>query len=424
MQHDIDKSKFGNRADDMVEAIEKCVHCGFCLSACPTYTVLGEEMDSPRGRIYLMKNVLEEQLSAEEAQPYIDRCLGCVGCVPACPSGVEYGSLLMGYRAFTESERKRPLIDSISRRLICETLPYPKRFRMAVRTGKIGRLVKPALPDKIGAMLGLIPDILPKSNPLPEIYPAKGERRARVALLAGCVQQVLAPEINWATLRVLAENGVETIIPKEQGCCGSIMMHIGEDQRAMKLAQHNLDIFSEDVDAIITNSAGCGSGMHEYPLLFKNQPNAEQAHQFADKVMDISVFLNELGIRAPTSLPEPITVVYQDACHLRHAQGIYDAPRNLLNTIPNLTIAELNDDGLCCGSAGTYNLEQPDIAQDLGRRKATRIIDTQADIVASGNIGCLTQIETHLVQQNHGLPIYHMIQLLDMAYRGMNLKDG
>lgn len=418
MQHNIDKSKAGPRADAMVEAIEKCVHCGFCLSACPTYAVLGEEMDSPRGRIYLMKNVLEEQITVEDAQPYIDRCLGCVGCVPACPSGVEYGELLMGYRAQAEAEQSRPLMDKLTRTLICETLPYPNRFRMAVRTGKIGKLVEAALPDQLGAMLGLIPDSLPSAPALPTVYPAKGETRARVALLSGCVQQVLEPDINWATLRVLAENGVETLIPKGQGCCGSLMMHIGEERRAMTLAQNNLDIFPGDVDAIVTNAAGCGSGMAEYPLLFKGTAQEQAAQQFAHQVKDIAVFLDELGITPPPELPKSVTVAYQDACHLRHAQGVYAAPRKLLNLIPNLTVAELNDGGLCCGSAGIYNLEQPEIAEELGQRKAEQIIQTGAEMVVSGNIGCLTQIESHLAKQGHPLPIYHTIQVLDMAYQG------
>lgn len=423
MQHNIDKTKLGPRADAMTEAIEKCVHCGFCLSACPTYAVLGEEMDSPRGRIYLMKNVLEEHISAGDAQPYIDRCLGCVGCVPACPSGVEYGELLMGYRAQVAAEQSRPLMDSLTRTLICETLPYPKRFRLAVQSGKIGKLVQAALPEQLGAMLGLIPDTLPPSAPaLPAVYPAKGETRARVALLSGCVQQVLEPDINWATLRVLAENGVETLIPRGQGCCGSLLMHIGEDRRAKGLAQNNLSVFPDDVDALITNAAGCGSGMAEYPLLFKGMAQEQAAEQFAGKVKDISVFLDELGIIPPPELPEPVTIAYQDACHLRHAQGVYAAPRKLLNSIPNLKLVELNDGGLCCGSAGIYNLEQPDIAHELGQRKAALIMQTQADMVVSGNIGCLTQIESHLAGEGHPLPICHTIQVLDMAYQGRSSR--
>jgi len=421
MQHSIDIEKYGPRGEAMVQAVHSCVHCGFCLSACPTYKLLGEEMDSPRGRIYLMKEVLEENLSAEEAQPYLDRCLGCVACMPACPSGVGYGELLMSYRALTEAKRKRPLLDSVARSLIVETLPYPNRFRLAVQSGKIGRVLKGAVPEKIGAMLELLPKSVPKSNPLPsQVYPAKGERRAKVALLSGCVQTVLDPEINWATLCVLAENGVETIIPPDQGCCGSILMHIGEADRARQLARQNLQSFPspKDVDAIITNAAGCGSGMREYGLLFKGMAEEVQAEDFAHKVKDITVFLDELGLRSSPALSKPLKVAYHDACHLLHAQGVRNPPRNLLKSIGNLTLLELNDGGMCCGSAGTYNIEQPELAHQFGQRKVERILSTGAEAVVSGNIGCLTQIQTHLRLKGQILPLYHTIQLLDLAYRG------
>ena len=401
----------------MADAIQSCVHCGFCLAACPTYHVLGEEMDSPRGRIYLMKSVLEGGISAEEAMPYIDRCLGCMGCMPACPSGVQYDDLLTSYRAQQEAGRKRPLIDSAARRLIVETLPYPNRFRAAARLGKVGKLVQSALPEQLGAMLGLVPDTLPPAQPLPAFVPAQGKRRARVALLRGCVQTVLAPEINTATVAVLAANGVEVVIPEKQGCCGSILSHIGEADRARQLARHNLQVFPHDVDAIVTNAAGCGSGMHEYGLLFRGEAEQNSAEKFAHRVQDISVFLDELGlIGLPAEQPSRI-VAYHDACHLAHAQGVTSPPRRLLSQIPNLTLRELGDDGLCCGSAGTYNLEQPEIAHQLGQMKAQRIIDTGADTIVMGNIGCMTQIVTHLAQLGRPLPVKHTIQLLAEAYK-------
>lgn len=416
MQHSIHIEQLGPRGAAMASAIQSCVHCGFCLAACPTYQVLGQEMDSPRGRIYLMKGVLEKAISAEEAQPHIDRCLGCLACVPACPSGVAYGDLLMGYRARVEEKRKRPLLDQTARTLICETLPYPNRFRLAARAGRLGLLLQSALPEQIGAMLGLLPPKLPSAQPLPDFYPAQGERRARVALLAGCVQQVLAPEINWATLRVLAANGVETVIPQGQGCCGSILMHIGEDKKAQQLARANFRAFPTDVDAIITNAAGCGSGMKEYGLLFAGLPEETAARTFAHLVKDVTVFLDELGLTSPPGLLQPLRAVYQDACHLRHAQGVVDPPRRLLRAVPNLTLLELNDGGLCCGSAGTYNIEQPHIAAELGQMKAQCILATGAAAVISGNIGCLTQIQTHLARQQRPLPIYHTLQILDVAY--------
>ncbi len=417
MQHNISTQQYGPQGETMAKAIQSCVHCGFCLAACPTYRVLGQEMDSPRGRIYLMKSVLEKKLSAEAVQPYIDRCLGCVGCVPACPSGVPYGKLLMSYRGLTEPTRKRSLMDKAARKMIVETLPNPERFRTAATSGQVGKLLSGAMPPKFKAMLELLPKSLPQSQPLPEIYPAQGERRARVALLAGCVQMVLDPEINWATLRVLAANGVETIIPQGQGCCGSIMMHIGEAQQAQTLAGNNLARFNlDDIDAVITNAAGCGSGMKEYGVLFKGTDQAGQAEAFAAKVRDISTFLAELGLRTPPELAQPLKVAYHDACHLLNAQGIKNAPRTLLTSIPNLTLLELGDGGLCCGSAGTYNIEQPEIAYELGQRKADHILNTGAEAIASGNIGCLTQIQSHLESKGQPLPLYHTIKLLDMAY--------
>jgi glycolate oxidase iron-sulfur subunit len=417
MQHKINVEQYGARGAAMAAAVRACVHCGFCLAVCPTYQVLGQEMDSPRGRIYLMKGVLEEAISVAEAQPHLDRCLGCLACMPACPSGVGYNELLLSYRAMVEAERQRPLLDQAARTLICETLPYPNRLRLAARSGKLARLAAGVLPESIHAMLKLLPEKLPPARPLPAVYPAQGKRRARVALLAGCVQQVLAPEINWASLRVLAANGVETVIPPDQGCCGSILMHIGEGQRAEALARANLRAFPTDVEAIITNAAGCGSGMKEYGLLFAGQPEETAAQAYAGRVQDITVFLDELGMVPPSGLPQPLRAVYQDACHLRHAQGVIDPPRRLLAAVPDLTLLELNDGGLCCGSAGTYNLEQPQIAGQLGQMKAQRIQALEAEAVISGNIGCLIQIESHLARQERPLPGYHTLEILDAAYR-------
>ena len=286
MQHTIKSDAL--HADEMTQAIERCVHCGFCLPACPTYNLLGQEMDSPRGRIYLMKNVLEETLEASEAQPYIDRCLGCLACVTACPSGVEYGDLLISYRSTVEKSRQRPLIDNVTRRLICETLPYPNRFKLAVQSGKIGKAVQPFLPDTMASMINLLPNSVPESKPLPPVLPAQGEQRGRVVLLLGCVQQVLAPAINYAAAHVLAANGVEVIIPQKQSCCGSILHHVGEDEQAQKIARQNFDMIPDDIDAIITTAAGCGSGMKDYGLLFKNHPDEEEALQFSSKVQDFS----------------------------------------------------------------------------------------------------------------------------------------
>jgi glycolate oxidase iron-sulfur subunit len=415
MKHNIPVEQLGPQGNAMAEALSACVHCGFCLAACPTYAVLGEEMDSPRGRIVLMKEMLEGNLELEPALPYIDRCLGCLGCVTACPSGVQYGELVTSFRAWSEDKRERPFIEKVKRTLVAQTLPYPKRFRVAAATGRLTKPLHPLLPRPFQPMLDLLPGQLPPAQPLPGIYPAQGERRARVALLAGCVQQVLNPDINWATLQVLAANGVEVVIPAGQGCCGALAMHTGQASQTRQLARHNLTVFPMDVDAIIINAAGCGSGIKEYGLLFAGEPDEAQARAFAEKAKDVSEFLVALGLRPLNPLPSPLKVAYHDACHLAHAQGIRSAPRTLLQQIPNLTLLEIPESDLCCGSAGTYNIEQPAIAQQLGQRKAGNILSTRSDAVVMGNIGCMVQIERGLAAANHSLPVYHTIQLLALA---------
>ncbi len=273
------------------------------------------------------------------------------------------------------------------------------RFRLAATMGKFAKPIQSLLPHSLRAMLDLLPAALPPAQPTPDFVAAIGPRRARVAFLRGCVQTVLAPQINAATLRVLARNGVEVVIPQGQGCCGSLSMHTGEAAQARQLAGHNLGIFPQDVDVIVTNAAGCGSGMHEYGLLFAGTPQEAAAHAFAAKVKDVSVFLHELGLLAPHALAEPLTVAYHDACHLAHAQRVTAQPRQLLTAIPNLTLKEIADGEICCGSAGTYNLEQPAIARELGERKARNILATGAQAVVTGNIGCMTQIGNHLGAQ-------------------------
>jgi glycolate oxidase iron-sulfur subunit len=302
--------------------------------------------------------------------------------------------------------------------MVLRTLPFPRRFRLAARLGRLARPVARFLPDSMTAMLELLPDRLPRAQPLPEVHPAEGERRARVALLAGCAQQVLAPDINWATLRVLARNGVETVIPRGQACCGALAMHTGAAGQAKPLARRNLSAFPADVDAVLTNAAGCGSGMHEYGLLFRGEPEQEAAERFAERVVDVSVFLEALGLRdAPPPAPRPLRVAYHDACHLAHAQGVRGAPRALLEAIGDVTLVEPAEWELCCGSAGTYNVERPDTAHELGRRKARNLLDTGAELIATGNIGCMTQVGTHLRELGRPIPVLHTLQVLDRAYR-------
>ena len=418
MLHEIPVEKYGPQGEVMARQVKACVHCGFCLAACPTYKVLGEEMDSPRGRIYLMKEMLEGNVELDSAISFVDKCLGCQACVPACPSGVEYGELLIPFRAYAEQKRNRGVLGRLQRLMLRMVLPFPRRFRALAAVGRMARPMRGLLPAQAGTMLELLPAVSVAAPALPEVYPAKGERRARVAFLEGCVQRVIAPHINWATLRVLAENGVEVIIPPQQNCCGALAMHTGEADQARTLSRQNFRHFDLDVDAIITNAAGCGSGMKEYAVLFKGLPEEEAAAAFAARVQDVSTFLDELGLVPCRELAEPLKVAYHDACHLAHAQGIHAAPRRLLQAIPNLTLVDIPESETCCGSAGTYNIEQPEIAHSLGQRKVGNIVGTGAQAVATGNIGCITQIQSHLRGQGNRLPVYHTIELLDRSYQG------
>ena len=418
MQHTIPVESLGSLGEAMGRAVSQCVHCGFCLPACPTYNVLGDEMDSPRGRIILMKSVLEGGLKLEDALLYIDRCLGCLGCVTACPSGVQYGELLSPFRAYAQERRQRPLVEKAARTLMLNTIPHPERFRLAAGAGRLAKPVKAVLPDQFQSMLGLLPESLDAKQPLPEVTPAVGKRRARVALLVGCVQQVVVPQINRATLEVLSKNGVEVVIPPGQGCCGALAMHTGEMKMALSQGRVNLVAFPDDVDAILTNAAGCGSGMKEYELIFHGTEFAEQAKTFAKRVQDVTQFLDNLGLVEPPEIRAPFKLAYQDACHLAHAQGITAAPRRLLGMIPNLEILPIPEAELCCGSAGTYNIEQPELARRLGERKAQNILSTGAQAVASGNVGCMVQIRTHLGNLGLAIPVWHTMEVLSRAYAG------
>jgi glycolate oxidase iron-sulfur subunit len=407
----------------MDHAIDACVRCGFCLPACPTYLVLGEEMDSPRGRISLIKGVLEGELDANEVAPYLDRCLGCQGCVTACPSGVPYGELITTYRGQAEATRERTVLERAQRFGILKTLQDPKLFFVGATLGQLAKPFKGLLPAALRTPLELLPDSFPPRSVLaewPEVIPAIGPRRARVAFLTGCAQQVLAPNFNAATLRVLALNGVEVVIPRSQVCCGAAAMHTGARADALSLARQNLRAFPRDVDAIVSNAAGCGSGLKEYPMLLAGEPDETEARAFAPLVKDVSVFLADLGLLPIEREPTPLRIAYHDACHLAHAQGVRMEPRALLRAIPGVEILEVPEGELCCGSAGTYNLEQPEMAGELGERKARNILSTKPDLIASGNIGCHTQILKHAgrLETQTLTPTYHTFEVLDLAYRG------
>ena len=415
MLHSIDGDKHP-RGDAMAKAVQTCVHCGFCLPTCPTYSVLGQEMDSPRGRIFLMKEVLEGKLESSEAQSHIDRCLGCLACETHCPSGVKYGDLISPFRA-AESSKNETLHARIRRNLTLLCLPYPGRFRLAMWTGKLAKRITWLVPRFLRPMIDLVPESLPKRIALPSVTHAEGTVRGRVALLAGCAQQVLDPEINMSTIRVLARNGFEVVVPKKQSCCGALAWHVGDAQRAEKFAIRNLAAFDvEQFDAIVTNAAGCGSGLHEYPLILDGSPYEGPARNLAKKTVDVSKILASDPLSPIPNPARTIRIAYHDACHLGHAQRVRSEPRHLLKQIPGAELLEIQDSDICCGSAGTYNIDQPEIAEELGQAKAQRIRDTRCDVVALGNIGCKMQIEKYLRELGCNVPVLHTMQILDLAY--------
>jgi glycolate dehydrogenase iron-sulfur subunit len=415
------------------ELIDKCVHCGFCLPVCPTYVLWNEEMDSPRGRIYLMKMVADGTANINETWVnHFDACLGCMACVTACPSGVEYGKLIEATRAQIERRYTRPAGEKRFRRLLFSIFPRPDRLRALLlplrlyQKAGLQSLVRRAgipklLPARFRAMEALLPQV-PAQQTLPELIPAQGERRRRVGLLLGCVQRVLFPQVNAATARVLAAEGCEVVAPKAQPCCGALLVHAGEEEQAVQLARQTIDAFEKaQVDAVIINAAGCGSNVKEYGHLLRDDPEyAERAKAFAAKCRDVSEFLSELEPRA-TRHALPLRVAYHDACHLQHAQGVRLQPRTVLGRIPQLELLEIPEAAICCGSAGIYNLVQPEAATELGDRKASHIAALEADIVVSANPGCLLQLQSALARAGRKLPVRHFIELLDASIRGISL---
>jgi glycolate oxidase iron-sulfur subunit len=395
----------------MSHAVQTCVHCGFCLAACPTYKALGQEMDSPRGRIVLMKQVLEGTLDWKDAQPHVDRCLGCLACEPACPSGVPYRDLISPFRAVARGKIHRPAIERIRQWLAAQTIPFPARFRIAAAFGRLAKAFRTLMPRALRPMLDLLPERLPAAAPCAGTHPAQGPRRGRVALLAGCAQQVLDPDINTATIEVLTREGVEVFVPDGQGCCGGLAWHTGDLDAARRFARRNLDAFPADVDAILTNAAGCGSAMHEYHLILRGTADQARADAFRRRVIDVSSYLAGLGLRSPI-YEMRCKAAYHDACHLAHAQNITREPRALLRCIPGLELIEIPEAHLCCGSAGTYNIDQPEIAAALGAQKAKAILGTGAALAVSGNIGCLTQLRAQLAALGSHVRVLHTMQVL------------
>ena len=411
--------------------LDQCVHCGFCLSTCPTYVLWGREMDSPRGRIYLMQLARDGavEMSSEWVRPF-DTCLGCMACMPACPSGVDYGKLIEATRGQIARRYVRPWAETMYRRLLFGTLTRPSRLRLMrwpmLAYQRIGaqalvrRLRLTALlPKSLQALEALMPT-LKKPEPTRPVTPPVGPRRKRVGLLLGCVQREFLSHVNAATSRVLAAEGYEVVAPPEQPCCGALMTHAGEEAGAFAFARRMIDVFdAADVEVVVINAAGCGSAMKEYGYLLRDDPGyAERAKRFSAKCKDVTEFLAGIESRAARH-PLPLRVAYHDACHLQHAQGVRAQPRALLSGIPGLELAEIPEAAICCGSAGIYNLVQPATASTLGDRKAQFIAPLNADVVATGNPGCLLQIQSALARTGQHTPVVHTVQLLDASIRGV-----
>jgi glycolate oxidase iron-sulfur subunit len=418
------------------ELIDKCVHCGFCLPTCPTYVLWGEEMDSPRGRIYLMKAGLEgrAEMTASFVQ-HFDRCLGCLACVTACPSGVQYAPLIEKSRVQIERQYERPEHERLFRRLLMALIPYPARLRLLMapllalspfmgRSGGFNPGLTRLFPARLRALLSVAPRVSMKGliGRTPARTAAVGAERLRVALLEGCVQRIAFAGVNEATVRVLAAEGCRVDAPRAQGCCGALPLHAGHIDQSRELARHNIAVFeAAGVDRIVVNAAGCGSAMKDYGELFEGDPQwAERAKAISLKVRDVSQLLIELGAQRAVRHPIPSRVVYHDACHLAHGQGVRSEPRALLQAIPGVELLTPAESDICCGSAGIYNLVQPEPARELGHRKARHIAALSPDMIATGNPGCTLQIAAAARDIGHDWPIVHPIELLDASIRGVN----
>ncbi len=417
------------------ELISDCVHCGFCLETCPTYSLWHEEMDSPRGRIVLIKEGLEpgSELSAELVT-HIDRCLGCMACVTACPSGVQYDKLIEDTRAQVERNVSRPRSERLLRRLLFETFPHPGRLRLLAPLLAVARrlgLVRAARSSRalarfprLRAVAGLAPRTPLRSSlrRLPERTPARGGARGRVALLQGCVQRVFFGDVNEATARVLAAEGFEVHAPPDPRCCGALQLHSGDDAGGRALAKRTIEAF-EGYDLIAVNAAGCGSAMKDYGHILRDEPGwRERAEEFSGRVRDVTEMLAEHEPVAPRH-PLPMRAAYHDACHLAHAQGVRAQPRALLGSVPGLELLEPDGWEICCGSAGVYNLLQPEAAGELGRRKVENLLATGAEAVIAANPGCALQIASQSEALGRPLAVYHPMEVLRASIEGRKL-DG
>ena len=406
------------------QILRACVHCGFCTATCPTFVLLGDELDSPRGRIYLIKDMLEaDRPATDKVVKHVDRCLSCLSCMTTCPSGVNYMHLVDHARTHIERTYKRPLFDRVTRVTLAAVMPYPRRFRALLRLAKLGKVFSGLMPGRLRAMLTLAPTT-PLTKPLASgriVWPAEGERRRRIILMQGCVQQVLAAQINDATMRLLTRTGCEVIVADGSGCCGALTHHLGREHDADAAAKANIDAWSAEIDAaqqdggidaIVVNASGCGTTVKDYGfMLRKDEAYAELAEAVSNLTVDISEFLETFDELPPIKTTGG-RVTYHSACSLQHGQKVTAAPKNLLRSA-GFEITEPAESHLCCGSAGTYNMMQPDIANRLRDRKAENIDRTAPEIVATGNIGCMMQLQDVV-----NVPVVHTVELLDWATGG------
>ena len=403
------------------EVLRSCVHCGFCIATCPTYQVLGDELDSPRGRIYLIKDMLENARKPDEKTVrHVDRCLSCLACMTTCPSNVHYMHLVDHARSYIEQYHTRPLDDRILRWLLAWILPFPKRFRVALRLARVVRPLRRLIPDaRLRVMLDMAPaHILPASlNDAPQVFAATGARRARVALMSGCVQTVVNTSINDATIRLLRRHGCDVVIAKGQGCCGALTHHMGKTRQSHASAGKNIrswigEMDGEGLDAIVINASGCGTTVKDYGHMFRETALAGDAMRVSALTKDISEVIEGLGL-AESTLRKPLRVAYHAACSLQHGQKITTTPKNLLKSA-GFAVVEPMEGHLCCGSAGTYNLMQPTISAQLKQRKVAMLEKTRPEVIATGNIGCMVQIGSAT-----RVPVVHTAELLDWATGGL-----
>ncbi|GID28505.1 glycolate oxidase iron-sulfur subunit [Paractinoplanes brasiliensis] len=424
----LESGAFDDQHPPKAELIADCVHCGFCLTTCPTYVLWGNEADSPRGRIYLMNEGLTGEPLSASMVSHFDKCLGCMSCVTACPSGVKYDRLIEDTRAQVERRYSRGPADSLLRKAIFALFPYPRRLRLLrgplrayQKTGLRKMVARSGLLDRLGPTLSTLESLTPQLRKVPappRRVAARGTRRAVVGMLTGCVQGAFFPEVNSATVRILAAEGCDVVIPPGQGCCGALSVHNGRRDEALDFARRLIDVFADaGMDYFVVNAAGCGSSLKEYGELLADDPAyAARAAAFSAKVRDLAELLDELGPVAPRH-PLPVTVAYHDACHLAHAQGIRTQPRALLRGIPELRLREIADPELCCGSAGIWNILNPIPAAELGDRKAANILATGADLLVTANPGCMMQVAAALRRQGAELPMAHTAQVLDASIR-------